>query len=305
MLNEAKPPALDESTRALDARNAFVMTSLLQEVTRSGTAARAQGTLKRPDIYGKTGTTNDSIDAWFAGWQRNVVAVVWMGYDNAAQAGRPRDRRRPVAAGLDRLHERTRSRACRCRSRRRPRAWSTSAASGTTTSTPTAPASAAWAWRTSCPPSRRRRGRAQEHPRPVQALSSAGATKRSAWPACSLAQADSASKNSRAVARVAPAALRRTCSESRRERAASHSSCSGGWVLRRSCCRSGSSAPAGRRCGWLSMSTTSSCSQRSTVASMRASTRRRDRVVLGVGQRRRFKRVRSWSIESSHAAVQD
>src|SRR3989475_9970609 len=63
------------------------MTSLLQEVTRSGTAARAQATLKRPDIYGKTGTTNDSMDAWFAGWQHNIVAVVWMGYDNPRKLG--------------------------------------------------------------------------------------------------------------------------------------------------------------------------------------------------------------------------
>ncbi len=86
-LNEAKPQALDDSTRTLDARNAFVMTSLLQEVTRSGTAARAQGTLKRPDIYGKTGTTNDSMDAWFAGFQRHVVAVVWIGYDTPRKLG--------------------------------------------------------------------------------------------------------------------------------------------------------------------------------------------------------------------------
>jgi penicillin-binding protein 1A len=87
VLNEARPVALDESLRTIDARNAFVMTSLLQEVTRSGTAARAQATLKRPDIYGKTGTTNDSMDAWFAGWQHNVVAVVWMGYDNPRKLG--------------------------------------------------------------------------------------------------------------------------------------------------------------------------------------------------------------------------
>ncbi|MGY4830750.1 penicillin-binding protein 1A [Sphaerotilaceae bacterium SBD11-9] len=87
VLNEAKLQPLDGSTRAVDARNAFVMTSLLQEVTRSGTAARAQGTLKRPDIYGKTGTTNDSMDAWFAGFQRNVVAVVWIGYDNPRKLG--------------------------------------------------------------------------------------------------------------------------------------------------------------------------------------------------------------------------
>jgi penicillin-binding protein 1A len=86
-LNEAVPPVLDESLRTLDARNAFVMTSLLQEVTRAGTAAKAQAALKRPDIYGKTGTTNDSMDAWFAGWQRGLVAVVWMGYDNPRKLG--------------------------------------------------------------------------------------------------------------------------------------------------------------------------------------------------------------------------
>ncbi len=86
-LNEAKPVALEDSMRVIDARNAFVMTSLLQEVTRSGTAAKAQQALKRPDIYGKTGTTNDSLDAWFAGFQRSVVAVVWMGYDNPRKLG--------------------------------------------------------------------------------------------------------------------------------------------------------------------------------------------------------------------------
>ncbi|MFT3957401.1 MAG: penicillin-binding protein 1A [Piscinibacter sp.] len=87
VLNEPKPAPMDESARVLDARNAFVMSSLLQEVTRSGTAARAQATLKRPDIYGKTGTTNDSNDAWFAGWQKEVVGVVWMGYDTPRKLG--------------------------------------------------------------------------------------------------------------------------------------------------------------------------------------------------------------------------
>jgi penicillin-binding protein 1A len=74
-------------TSVIPARNAFVMTSLLQEVTRSGTAARAQGTLKRPDIYGKTGTTNDAMDAWFAGYQPSLTAVVWIGYDNPRKLG--------------------------------------------------------------------------------------------------------------------------------------------------------------------------------------------------------------------------
>lgn len=80
-------PVLDESQRAIDARNAFLMSSLLQEVTRSGTAARAQATLKRPDVYGKTGTTNDSMDAWFAGYQPTLAAVTWIGYDTPRKLG--------------------------------------------------------------------------------------------------------------------------------------------------------------------------------------------------------------------------
>ena len=87
ILHDVAPRVRDESARTLDARNAFVMTNLLQEVTHSGTAARAQGTLKRNDIYGKTGTTNDSLDAWFAGWQKNIVAVVWIGYDQPRKLG--------------------------------------------------------------------------------------------------------------------------------------------------------------------------------------------------------------------------
>lgn len=76
-----------ESQRAIDARNAFLMSSLLQEITRSGTAARAQSTLKRPDLYGKTGTTNDSVDAWFVGFQPTVVAAAWVGYDTPRNLG--------------------------------------------------------------------------------------------------------------------------------------------------------------------------------------------------------------------------
>jgi penicillin-binding protein 1A len=87
VIRAVTPAALDESRRVIDARNAFVMTSLLQEVTRSGTASRAQGSLRRADVYGKTGTTNDSLDVWFAGWQRNLVAVVWMGYDQPRKLG--------------------------------------------------------------------------------------------------------------------------------------------------------------------------------------------------------------------------
>ena len=84
---EAAPVLLDETQRAIPARNAFLVSSLLQEVTRSGTAARAQATLKRADLYGKTGTTDDVVDAWFAGYQPGLVAVVWVGYDSPRSLG--------------------------------------------------------------------------------------------------------------------------------------------------------------------------------------------------------------------------
>ncbi|MGE0496839.1 MAG: penicillin-binding protein 1A [Ramlibacter sp.] len=87
ILVDSQPPLLNESVRAIDARNAFIMDRLLQEVARSGTAARAQATLKRTDLYGKTGTTNDAIDNWFAGFQPTLTAIVWMGYDTPRSLG--------------------------------------------------------------------------------------------------------------------------------------------------------------------------------------------------------------------------
>ena len=77
----------DEASRIIPARNAFVTASLLNEVTRSGTAAKAQSTLKRTDLYGKTGTTNDSVDTWFAGFQPKITTVVWMGRDDNTGLG--------------------------------------------------------------------------------------------------------------------------------------------------------------------------------------------------------------------------
>lgn len=88
VLFEASPQkAGDPNLRALDARTAFVMDSLLQEVTKSGTAASARPALGRSDIAGKTGTTNESMDAWFAGYQSDVVAVAWMGFDKPKSLG--------------------------------------------------------------------------------------------------------------------------------------------------------------------------------------------------------------------------
>ena len=87
VLVESPEPILDEAQRAIPARNAFLMNSLLNEVARSGTAAKAQATLKRPDLFGKTGTTNDSVDAWFAGYQPTLAAVTWIGYDTPRNLG--------------------------------------------------------------------------------------------------------------------------------------------------------------------------------------------------------------------------
>jgi penicillin-binding protein 1A len=88
VLFEAPPAAtLTEDTRVLPERNVYVMRSLLNEVTRSGTAARAQAQLKRNDVFGKTGTTDDAVDAWFGGFHPSVAAVAWMGYDQPRGMG--------------------------------------------------------------------------------------------------------------------------------------------------------------------------------------------------------------------------
>lgn len=88
VLFEAPPPqALTEDVRAISARNAFVMNSLLNDVARTGTGAQAQAKLKRGDLYGKTGTTDDAVDAWFAGYQPALATVVWMGYDQPRSLG--------------------------------------------------------------------------------------------------------------------------------------------------------------------------------------------------------------------------
>jgi penicillin-binding protein 1A len=72
--------------RVLDQRNAFIMSSLMRDVVRYGTAAKAMS-LGRGDLAGKTGTTNDHIDAWFAGYNPGLVAVAWIGFDNPTDMG--------------------------------------------------------------------------------------------------------------------------------------------------------------------------------------------------------------------------
>ena len=76
----------DEANRVIDARNAYIIDSMMREVVRSGTGRRAQA-LKRPDIAGKTGTTNDSYDAWFVGYQPTIAATAWVGFDLPRKLG--------------------------------------------------------------------------------------------------------------------------------------------------------------------------------------------------------------------------
>ena len=86
-LSQAKPVlAGDSAERVIDARNAFVMTSLMQDVVRVGTATKAMQ-LGRKDLAGKTGTTNDQIDAWFCGFNAKLVAVAWIGFDQPHSLG--------------------------------------------------------------------------------------------------------------------------------------------------------------------------------------------------------------------------
>ncbi|HEX4781603.1 MAG TPA: penicillin-binding transpeptidase domain-containing protein, partial [Usitatibacter sp.] len=75
-----------DAERVLDERNAFLMTTLMRDVVRYGTAYGAMK-LGRNDLAGKTGTTNDHVDAWFCGFQSQLVAVAWIGFDTPANLG--------------------------------------------------------------------------------------------------------------------------------------------------------------------------------------------------------------------------
>ncbi|MBS1158178.1 MAG: Penicillin-binding protein [Proteobacteria bacterium] len=87
LARSAEVQAGDESIRAIDARNAFMMDSMLRDVTIFGTAARASVTLKRQDLAGKTGTTNEYVDAWFCGYQMTVAGCAWIGFDQPKKLG--------------------------------------------------------------------------------------------------------------------------------------------------------------------------------------------------------------------------
>src|SRR5437879_13613343 len=74
------------SLRVIDARNAVIMDSRLHDVMRYGTGARAM-VLGRQDLAGKSGTTNDYIDAWFSGYQPTLVGIAWVGFDQPKKLG--------------------------------------------------------------------------------------------------------------------------------------------------------------------------------------------------------------------------
>ncbi len=80
LFQAASASAGDESLRVIDPRNAYLMTSMMRDVIRSGTGAKAMS-LGRSDLAGKTGTTNEQMDAWFAGFQHRLATVVWVGFD--------------------------------------------------------------------------------------------------------------------------------------------------------------------------------------------------------------------------------
>ncbi|MEM7096633.1 MAG: PBP1A family penicillin-binding protein [Pseudomonadota bacterium] len=101
-IDEAEPTSLEDlfaaaapeepelipnyAPRVIDERNAFIMNSMLQDVIKRGTGRRARG-LRRDDLAGKTGTTNDAADTWFNGYSPNLAASVWVGFSNLAPLG--------------------------------------------------------------------------------------------------------------------------------------------------------------------------------------------------------------------------
>ncbi|WP_454723444.1 MULTISPECIES: penicillin-binding protein 1A [Cupriavidus] len=88
VISETKPQrAGEDAVRVLDARTAFIADSMLRDVVRTGTANSAKQRLGRNDLAGKTGTTNDAVDAWFAGYTPKLAAIAWMGYDQPKSLG--------------------------------------------------------------------------------------------------------------------------------------------------------------------------------------------------------------------------
>ncbi len=87
VLSKADPAIAGQNAdRVIDPRNAFIMTTMMRDVVRGGTAAQAMR-LGRQDLAGKTGTTNENVDAWFCGFNASMVGVAWIGFDQPRTLG--------------------------------------------------------------------------------------------------------------------------------------------------------------------------------------------------------------------------
>ena len=88
ILAQTAPSNITQQQPVIDPRNAFIMNSILKDVAKYGTGARAWRDLHRSDVAGKTGTTNDAKDVWFDGYTPDLVTVAWVGYDKPKSLGR-------------------------------------------------------------------------------------------------------------------------------------------------------------------------------------------------------------------------
>jgi penicillin-binding protein 1A len=87
ILEQTKPVLAGvDAKQIIDPRNAFLMTSMMQDVVQRGTATKAKQ-LGRADLAGKTGTTSNYVDAWFCGYQADLVAIAWIGFDTPRTLG--------------------------------------------------------------------------------------------------------------------------------------------------------------------------------------------------------------------------
>ncbi|AFZ83308.1 penicillin-binding protein 1A [Candidatus Kinetoplastibacterium blastocrithidii (ex Strigomonas culicis)] len=77
----------NKSNQAIDSRVSYIINDILKGVVKYGTASKARKALRRDDIAGKTGTTNDSVDAWFSGYTKDIVATAWVGFDQPKSLG--------------------------------------------------------------------------------------------------------------------------------------------------------------------------------------------------------------------------
>lgn len=88
ILAQTAPSNITQQQPVIDPKNAFIMNSILKDVAKYGTGARAWRDLHRSDVAGKTGTTNDAKDVWFDGYTPDLVTVAWVGYDKPKSLGR-------------------------------------------------------------------------------------------------------------------------------------------------------------------------------------------------------------------------